>query len=96
LHTSRYIKKGKTCENNQVIGIELLYDINFVHAHNTSSNTLSSSLCYYMIYILFNGKSTLGLLVDKSFQSNGYGKESTNLLLEFAFNILNLNNVMLY
>ncbi len=43
-----------------------------------------------------HGKATLGLLLDKSFQSNGYGKESTNLLLEFAFNILNLNNVMLY
>lgn len=43
-----------------------------------------------------HGKATLGLLLDKSFQSKGYGKESTNLLLEFAFNILNLNNVMLY
>lgn len=43
-----------------------------------------------------HGKATLGLLLDKSFQSKGYGKESTSLLLEFAFNILNLNNVMLY
>jgi len=43
-----------------------------------------------------HGKVTLGLLLDKSFQSKGYGKESTNLLLEFAFNILNLNNAMLY
>ncbi|MGL6298216.1 MAG: GNAT family N-acetyltransferase [Methanobacteriaceae archaeon] len=43
-----------------------------------------------------HGKATLGVLLDKSFQSKGYGKESTNLLLEFAFNILNLNNVMLY
>jgi RimJ/RimL family protein N-acetyltransferase len=43
-----------------------------------------------------HGKATMGLLLDKAFQSNGYGKESTNLLLEFAFNILNLNNVMLY
>lgn len=43
-----------------------------------------------------HGKATLGLLLDKSFQSKGYGKESINLLLKFAFNILNLNNVMLY
>lgn len=43
-----------------------------------------------------HGKATLGLLLDKSFQSKGYGKEATNLLLEFSFNILNLNNVMLY
>ncbi|WP_409200465.1 GNAT family N-acetyltransferase [Methanobrevibacter sp. DSM 116169] len=43
-----------------------------------------------------HGKITLGLLLDKSHQSKGYGKEATNLLLKFAFNILNLNNVMLY
>lgn len=43
-----------------------------------------------------HGKTSLALLLDKSFQSKGYGKESINLLLEFAFNILNLNNVMLY
>ncbi|MDR2873767.1 MAG: GNAT family N-acetyltransferase [Methanobrevibacter sp.] len=65
--------KGENPENEQAIGIGLLYDIDYVH-----------------------GKATLGLLLDKSFQSQGYGKESTNLLLEFAFNILNLNNVMLY
>lgn len=67
------VKKGKLAENEQAIGIGLLYDVDFVL-----------------------GKATLGLLLDKSFQSNGYGKEATNLLLEFAFNILNLNNVMLY
>ncbi|RBQ22246.1 hypothetical protein ALNOE001_19700 [Candidatus Methanobinarius endosymbioticus] len=74
------VKKGgknnsedKNFEQEQAIGIGLLYDLDFVH-----------------------GKATLGLLLDKSFQSKGYGKEATNLLLEFAFNILNLNNVMLY
>ncbi|KZX17048.1 GNAT family N-acetyltransferase [Methanobrevibacter filiformis] len=67
------VKKGNANEDEQAIGIGLLYDVDFVH-----------------------GKGTLGLLLDKSFQSKGYGKESTNLLLEFAFNILNLNNVMLY
>lgn len=67
------VKKGKSSEKDQAIGIGLLYDVDFVH-----------------------DKATLGLLLDKSFQSKGYGKESTSLLLEFAFNILNLNNVMLY
>ncbi|MDR1721676.1 MAG: GNAT family N-acetyltransferase [Methanobrevibacter sp.] len=67
------VKKGEASENNQAIGIGLLYDVDFVHR-----------------------KATLGLLLDKSFQSKGYGKESTNLLLEYAFNIFNLNNVMLY
>ncbi|MGL4669940.1 MAG: GNAT family N-acetyltransferase [Methanobacteriaceae archaeon] len=67
------VKKGNSSENEQAIGIGLIYDINFVHR-----------------------KATLGLLLDKSFQSKGYGEESTKLLLEFAFNILNLNNVMLY
>jgi RimJ/RimL family protein N-acetyltransferase len=67
------VRKGKTSEDEQAIGIGLLFDVNFIH-----------------------GKATLGLLLDKSFQSKGYGKEATNLLLEFAFNILNLNNVMLY
>lgn len=67
------VKKGNTSEDEQAIGIGLLYDVDFVH-----------------------GKATLGLLLDKSFQSEGYGKEATNLLLEFSFNILNLNNVMLY
>jgi RimJ/RimL family protein N-acetyltransferase len=67
------VKKGKIADDEQAIGIGLLYDIDFVH-----------------------GKATLGVLLDKSFQSQGYGKEATNLLLEFSFNILNLNNVMLY
>ena len=43
-----------------------------------------------------HGKAALAILIDKIFQSKGYGKESVNLLLEFAFNIFNLNNVMLY
>lgn len=67
------VKKGTDSEEEQAIGIGLLYDINYVH-----------------------GKGTMGLLLDKFFQSNGYGKESIKLLLKFTFNILNLNNVMLY
>jgi RimJ/RimL family protein N-acetyltransferase len=67
------VKKGNGRENEQAIGIGLLFDLDWTH-----------------------GKATFGLLLDKSFQSKGYGKEATNLLLEFAFNILNLNNVMLY
>ncbi|MDR2830651.1 MAG: GNAT family N-acetyltransferase [Methanobrevibacter sp.] len=67
------VKKGNISENDEAIGLGLLYDVDFIHK-----------------------KATLGLLLDKSYQSKGYGKESTDLLLEFAFNVLNLNNVMLY
>lgn len=32
---------------------------------------------------------------NKEYWNKGYGQEATNLLLDFAFNILNLNNIML-
>lgn len=51
-------------------------------------------LLYDIDYI--HGKGSLGILIDSAYQGNGYGKESVKLLLEFGFNILNLNNMMLY
>lgn len=59
-----------------------------------SDQAIGIGLLYDVDFV--HGKATLGLLLDKSFQSKGYGKESANLLLKFAFNILNLNNIMLY
>lgn len=50
-------------------------------------------LLYEICYIHGNGK--LAILIDQKHQAKGYGKEAINLLLEFAFNILNLNNVIL-
>lgn len=51
-------------------------------------------LLYDIDYI--HGKGSLGILIDSPYQGKGYGKEALNLLLEFGFNILNLNNIMLY
>ena len=51
-------------------------------------------LLYDIDYV--HGKATMGILLDPTFQSKGHGKEASKLLLEFGFNILNLNNIMLY
>ena len=43
-----------------------------------------------------NRSAMLGIMIgDKAFQNRGYGQESVRLLLDYAFNLLNLNNVML-
>lgn len=43
-----------------------------------------------------NNTCELGLFIgDKDYWNLGYGEEATRLLLDFAFNILNLNNLML-
>ena len=41
-------------------------------------------------------KAELGIFVgEKEYWGKGYGTEATELLLDFAFNILNLNSIML-
>jgi RimJ/RimL family protein N-acetyltransferase len=41
-------------------------------------------------------KAELGIMIgDKSFRQKGYGKEALKLLLDYGFNILNLNNIYL-
>ncbi|MBW6515111.1 MAG: GNAT family N-acetyltransferase [Candidatus Cloacimonetes bacterium] len=43
-----------------------------------------------------NNTCELGLFIgDKDYWNLGYGEEATRLLLDFAFTILNINNVML-
>ena len=43
-----------------------------------------------------NGNATYGIYIgDKSFRGKGYAKEATELILDYGFNILNLNNVNL-
>ena len=45
---------------------------------------------------LINRRATLGILIGESDSRNkGYGTEAIRLLLDYAFNYLNLNNVML-
>ncbi len=44
-----------------------------------------------------NGISEFGIAIgDKRYWNKGYGTEATKLILDYAFNILNLKNVMLY
>ena len=43
-----------------------------------------------------NRTSTLGIFIgDKDYRSKGYGAEAINLILDFGFNYLNLNNIKL-
>lgn len=41
-------------------------------------------------------KAELGIFIgNKNYWNKGYGTEATNLILDFAFNAVNLNNIML-
>lgn len=66
----------------------------FVVVLKETNEAIGLCLLYDIIYP--HRKGTMGILIDKKFQSKGYGKEASKLLLDFAFNILNLNNIMLY
>ncbi len=43
-----------------------------------------------------NRKAEVGIFIgDKNYWSKGYGSEAISLLIDYGFNILNLNNIML-
>lgn len=43
-----------------------------------------------------NRKAEVGIFIgDKNYWSKGYGTEALSLLIDYAFNVLNLNNIML-
>ena len=43
-----------------------------------------------------NRKAEVGIFIgDKNYWSKGYGSEALSLLIDYGFNILNLNNIML-
>jgi RimJ/RimL family protein N-acetyltransferase len=43
-----------------------------------------------------NRNAMLGIVIgEKDYWGKGYGQEATSLLLDFGFNLLNLNNIML-
>ncbi len=47
-------------------------------------------------YDFINRTATLGIFIgDKDYRSKGYGAESINLILDYGFNYLNLNNIKL-
>lgn len=39
--------------------------------------------------------ASISITIDKKFHKMGYGQESINLLLDYAFNYLNMYNIML-
>ena len=47
-------------------------------------------------YDSINRTATLGIFIgDKDYRSNGYGTEALRILIDYGFNYLNLNNIML-
>ncbi len=43
-----------------------------------------------------NRRAMFGIVIgEKEYQNRGYGQEATRLLLDYAFNLLNLNSIML-
>jgi len=61
---------------------------------NESNNSIGRSIIFDIDHI--NRKAMLGLFIgEKEYWNKGYGRESLNLLLDYAFNLLNLNSMML-
>ncbi|MTI70824.1 MAG: GNAT family N-acetyltransferase [Firmicutes bacterium] len=52
--------------------------------------------CGLMHVDMKHGTAELGVFIgNKNYWSKGYGRESINLLLDYGFNLLNLNNIFL-
>ncbi|MBS4535714.1 GNAT family N-acetyltransferase [Clostridium sp. D2Q-14] len=52
--------------------------------------------CGLMDIDMRNRRAELGIFIgNKNYWSKGFGSETINLLLEYGFNILNLNNILL-
>jgi RimJ/RimL family protein N-acetyltransferase len=52
--------------------------------------------CGFLNIDPINRTAEVGVFIgEKSYWNKGYGEEATRLLLDYAFNILNLNNIML-
>ena len=52
--------------------------------------------CGLMDVELIHGTAELGIFIgEKDYWNKGYGTEVINLILDYGFNILNLNNIML-
>ncbi len=52
--------------------------------------------CSLMDINHINRTAELGIFIrDKDYWSKGFGREAINLLLDYGFNLLNLNNILL-
>lgn len=53
-------------------------------------------LCVLFAIDKVDRKAMFGITIgEKSYWDKGYGQEATKLILDFGFNLLNLNNIML-
>lgn len=67
----------------------------FMIVDNESDKTIGSTALMDIDYI--NRTATLGVFIgDKDFWGKGYGSDAINLILDFGFNIHNLNNIKLH
>ncbi|MBK8049656.1 MAG: GNAT family N-acetyltransferase [Anaerolineales bacterium] len=59
-----------------------------------SDHLIGRGMLFSVNYV--NRSAMLGIVIgEPEFQNRGYGVDATRLLLDFAFNLLNLNSVML-
>ncbi|MBN1151132.1 GNAT family N-acetyltransferase [candidate division WOR-3 bacterium] len=66
----------------------------FAIVENNSNKLIGNCGLHNIDFI--NRKAVLGIFIgDKNFWNRGFGTEAVNLLLDYGFNALNLNSVML-
>lgn len=76
--------------------VENLRKGNYVFSIILKENDKLIGNCSINSVNLMDRTATLGILIgDEENRSNGYGAESLKLLLDYGFNILNLNNIAL-
>ncbi len=62
---------------------------------NISDKLIGATGLHQIDYI--NRRAMYGIFIgDKSFHGKGFGFEATNLILDYGFNVLNLNSIWLY
>ncbi len=66
----------------------------FAIVDSATDKAIGSTWLYEIDHV--SRKSMFGIFIgDKNFRGKGYAREATGLILDFAFNILNLHSVML-
>ena len=83
-------------EEGEKIALERLTKepYNFAIVTNNENKLIGNLGFVRLDYI--NRVGELGIFIgDKNYWNNGYGKEAIELLIDFGFNILNLNNINL-
>jgi len=79
---------------------EILNDVSKQQSHIFSIINLETETtigrCLLFNIDLVNRQATLGIVIgEKEYWGEGFGQDGTKLLLDYGFNLLNLNNIML-